>query len=267
MIKTKKIEMLDGLELKEATFKNKQFPTHFHDTYSIGIIQNGIESIKIRDNHYIAAPKTIIIINENELHSNSFYDYGSYQTINLNRHVLTYFSKEMNHEKKSHFVFQNLITNDYLYELISGFHKGDHSNAYKQIGAIAKYLFQNYLVEPYDNKSNYANWKNIILEIKEFMNDNLCEKISIENIAKKFQKTPFQVIRAFKAHTGLTPIEYLTLIRLNKSKILLASGNALVDTALDCGFYDQSHFSNVFKKYFGISPKQYCDSYSIMQIG
>jgi AraC-like DNA-binding protein len=52
------------------------------------------------------------------------------------------------------------------------------------------------------------------------------------------------------------------LIRLNNAKKLLASGNTLIDTALECGFFDQSHFTNCFKKYFGVSPKQYAENHS-----
>jgi AraC-like DNA-binding protein len=88
------------------------------------------------------------------------------------------------------------------------------------------------------------------------------DKINIDRMAKKYNKTSFQLIRAFKAHTGLTPIAYLILIRLNKAKKLLASGNTLIDTALECGFFDQSHFTNCFKKYFGVSPKQYTENHS-----
>jgi AraC-like DNA-binding protein len=108
--------------------------------------------------------------------------------------------------------------------------------------------------------------KTIIMEVKDLLDNNLGEKINIEQVAKQYNKTPYQLIRAFKSQTGLTPIAYLTLIRLNKSKKLLVKGNTLVDTALDCGFFDQSHFSNYFKKYFGISPKQYANNFLNIEI-
>ncbi len=258
------IEILDGIEMKEATFNNQSFPTHFHETYSIGIIKNGIENLKIKDNNLIATSKTVVIINENELHSNSFYnnDKWTYQTISLNHDALTFLSRELNHKTENHFVFQNLIEDDFLYSSISNFHQTAQTNSYEQINNISKYLVQNYLVETSAEITNYRNWQNIILEIKGLMNSNLNEKINIEIIAKKYHKTSFQVIRSFKAHTGLTPIAYLILIRLNKAKKLLASGNTIIDTALECGFFDQSHFTNCFRKYFGVSPKQYAENYS-----
>jgi AraC-like DNA-binding protein len=266
MIKTRKIDILDGIELKEATFKNKHFPTHFHDTYSIGIIKNGIENLKIKDNNLIAMPKTVVIINQYELHSNSFYnnDAWTYQTLNLNFDALTFLNKEQNHRIGNNFIFQNLIEDDLLYNIISNLHQTPNLNSYEQISAISEYLLLNYLVDKEEEKFNYISWENIIFEIKNLLESHLSEKINIESIAKKYNKTPFQLIRAFKSHTGLTPIAYLTLLRLNKSKKLLASRNGLVETALDCGFFDQSHFSNCFKKYFGVSPKQYCENYSIL---
>lgn len=267
MIKIKKIDILDGIEIKEATFKNKHFPIHFHDTYSIGIITSGIENLKIKEHNLIATPKTVVIINENELHSNSFYnsDNWTYKTINLNLNALTFLNKEENKKKDNHFVFQNLIEDDFLYNSLSVFHQTSHISSYEQVNSIIKYLLNNYLVKAGAETFNYPEWKNIILEVKGLMNQNLNKKINIESIAKKYNKTSFQLIRAFKTYTGLTPIAYLTLIRLSKSKQLLTQGNTLVETALECGFFDQSHFTNYFKKYFGISPKQYSDSYSIIQ--
>jgi hypothetical protein len=179
MIKIKKIDILDGLELKEATFKETQFPTHFHDTYSIGILKNGIENLKIKTNNLIATPKTVVIINENELHSNGSFntDAWTYQTINLNHDALTFLSKEVNHKTNNHFVFKNLIEDDFLYNSISNFHQTNHSNSYKHISDISKYLLQNYLVEQDDKITNYGNWQNIILEIQGLMYNNLNEKI------------------------------------------------------------------------------------------
>ncbi|MCB6437622.1 helix-turn-helix domain-containing protein, partial [Erysipelatoclostridium ramosum] len=42
-----------------------------------------------------------------------------------------------------------------------------------------------------------------------------------------------------------------------KAKRLLEQGEAIGKIALDCGFSDQSHFTNYFKSFIGITPKQY----------
>ncbi|MBK8672190.1 MAG: helix-turn-helix transcriptional regulator [Bacteroidetes bacterium] len=266
MIKTKKINYYDGLELKEATFNRKQFPTHFHDFYSIGIINTGIEKLTIKDKSYIALPKTVVILNENELHSNSFYnnENWTYQTVNLNADAIKFIAKANNIESTNSLIFQNIIEDEFLFNSIANFHNNPQQNTKEQINNISNYLLNNFLQKTEKEKFHYYHWGNIINETIYFFNTHFDSKINIETLATTHSKTPFQFIRAFKAHTGLTPIAYLTLIRLNKSKQLLTNGNPLVNTAYECGFFDQSHFTNCFKKYFGISPKQFCNNYSVL---
>ena len=141
--------------------------------------------------------------------------------------------------------------------MISNFHQTSNFNYYTQISDISKHLIKNYLVEKEEDKLNYPNWGSIILEIKNLLDCHMDEKINIERMAKKYNKTSFQLIRAFKAHTGLTPNAYLILIRLNKAKKLLAIGNTIIDTALECGFFDQSHFIKYFKKMWATTPKNF----------
>lgn len=262
MIITKRLTQYDDLEIKEATFRNKTFPTHFHDTYSIGIITNGIENITVNDTNYIALPKSIVIINQNELHSNEFYNEQSwtYKTLNINSNIISYFSKS-----KDHFQFKNLINDEFLYHLLSGFHSTFEIQAEEKLNKIANYIIHNHLSnKELQNYNQNTEWKIIVEEIIAWMKGNIAEKINIENIAKKYHKSSFQLIRAFRTQTGLTPIAYLLLLRLNNAKTELIEGNSLTQTALSCGFFDQSHFNNYFKRYFGITPKSYQENCTLL---
>lgn len=67
--------------------------------------------------------------------------------------------------------------------------------------------------------------------------------------------------RMFRAEMGMTPVEYLTKLRLEYAATMLEDSNACCDKishiALCSGFYDARYFSRVFKKYFGIAPQKY----------
>lgn len=63
--------------------------------------------------------------------------------------------------------------------------------------------------------------------------------------------------RQFKAAVGLSPHAYLTLLRVEKAKRLLARGAPIAATALDVGFSDQSHFARTFRRFAGATPAQY----------
>jgi AraC-like DNA-binding protein len=56
---------------------------------------------------------------------------------------------------------------------------------------------------------------------------------------------------------GVTPQTYIMIYRLVKTKQMLLDKVPLTDIAFLNGFYDQSHFTHSFKKYFGVTPGSY----------
>jgi len=72
----------------------------------------------------------------------------------------------------------------------------------------------------------------------------------------------YYLLRLFTKHKCVSPYCYLESIRINKSKKMLEKGVSIIDVAHDTGFSHQSHFSNSFKKYMGMTPKQYMDIYN-----
>ncbi len=267
MIKTRKLAIIDDLELKEATFQNKIFPTHYHDTYSIGFIKKGIENICIEDKNYIATANTVVIVNQYEAHSNSFYDADSwtYQTFSLNQDVLNYYCKKNNLARNLPIHFENIIEDKRLVNLLLNFHSQTDINANLTLNLIINHLVKHHLKKKTEKVVHYPEYVSIVNETKFLLAQHLQEKNPLEELAQKFNINSFQLIRAFKAHTGLTPISFLTLERLKKSKQLLLQNNSLASIANDCGFYDQSHFTNTFKKQFGTTPLAYLNNYSIIK--
>lgn len=69
--------------------------------------------------------------------------------------------------------------------------------------------------------------------------------------------------RIFIKETGQTFREYLTQRRLERAQSLLEhTDEDIIKVALDCGFTSHSYFTNVFKKQFNMTPKEYRSKYS-----
>ena len=81
--------------------------------------------------------------------------------------------------------------------------------------------------------------------------------LSLETLAQQAGLGRYQLIRAFRAATGLTPHAYLLNARVNRGRQLLRDGLALAEVAYRLGFSDQSHFQRVFKAHVGVTPGQY----------
>ncbi|MCK8520476.1 AraC family transcriptional regulator [Aquimarina sp. D1M17] len=98
----------------------------------------------------------------------------------------------------------------------------------------------------------------LITEAKSYLHDNLQEHISLNTISSDIGISKYYLHRLFTEINGITPLGYLTSIRLEKAKNLLQySNNSILDIAISCGFDNTSYFSNLFKKHIGLSPSQF----------
>ncbi len=94
-----------------------------------------------------------------------------------------------------------------------------------------------------------------MIAIKQFIDDNFTEPITIEQIAKDNFISADYLTRKFKAITGYTPKQYLTDIRLEHARKLLLSTELTVNAvAHQSGFTDVNNFIRRFRQCYGKSP-------------
>lgn len=97
--------------------------------------------------------------------------------------------------------------------------------------------------------------------IFDYIANNYCDNISSAQLSVKFGYSEAYFCRRFKAITGLTPMKYINILRLEKAKSLLKNGNTKISVvSAKCGFNSVSYFSKLYKNHFGISPKEFCIS-------
>lgn len=96
----------------------------------------------------------------------------------------------------------------------------------------------------------------------EYINANLTEDLTLAEIAHVARMNPHYFSRAFKQATGTPPHRYVTNRRVEKAKRLLAEEELpLVEIGLSVGFQNQSHFTTLFHKLTGVTPKAYRDGH------
>jgi AraC-like DNA-binding protein len=87
--------------------------------------------------------------------------------------------------------------------------------------------------------------------------NHACGSETIEEIAQKMGFSRRTMERRFREIMNESPNQFRVRCRLAKAKQLLARGDKVIDVSEACGFNDQSHFSRVFRKHTGTSPKKY----------
>ena len=93
---------------------------------------------------------------------------------------------------------------------------------------------------------------------REYIREHQAEKLSLGQVAKAVNTSTFYFCKMFKKVTGINFTDYLSRVRIEKSKNLLLNPNLRVsEIAFEVGFQSLTHFNRVFKKILGQSPTEY----------
>ena len=92
---------------------------------------------------------------------------------------------------------------------------------------------------------------------KEYLQAHYAEEVSLQELAGVVNLSPFYLARVFRQEVGLPPHAYQTQLRLARAKTLLVQGYNVDYVAHETGFFDQSHFTQQFKRYYLVTPGTY----------
>lgn len=153
--------------------------------------------------------------------------------------------RDINHVKK--LLFR-------IYDSISGVNPPSEFNMSLD---IYKLFFE--LLNPQSIKSKgESDYEDNIQEIKNYIAENLNEKLTVQKLADKTHMSTSHFSRVFKQQTGFSPYDYVLITRLNKAKYLLQKTDMTVAAiAYETGFNSESNFICFFTDNEGISPGKF----------
>jgi AraC family transcriptional regulator len=119
---------------------------------------------------------------------------------------------------------------------------------------LRQYSAQEQLIREYTDGLS----KRKLQQVSEYINDHLEENLSLKAIAAVVEMSPHYFTNLFKQSTGLSAYQYVIHRRMERAKQLLCRQSlSIVEISQQVGFQSQSHFSNVFRKYTGTTPRIY----------
>ena len=130
-----------------------------------------------------------------------------------------------------------------------------HSAAVKLLTIFAEHLEMvgNHIVIQRDNAE-----PPIITKAKDFIRKHHAEDLSLPQVAQFANTSLFYFCKLFKRATGLTFTNFLSRVRIERSKNLLINPQLRVsEIAYEVGFQSLTHFNRVFQKLLGQSPTEY----------
>jgi AraC-like DNA-binding protein len=98
----------------------------------------------------------------------------------------------------------------------------------------------------------------IVTRAKNYVVNHHSEPIRLKTVAQALNVSEFHFCRTFRRETGLTFMDYLSRVRIEKAKVLLPENRLRVsEIAYEVGFQTITHFNRVFRKLVGFSPTEF----------
>ena len=257
---------LDFVESRRACHSRACYKPHSHPTFSIGAVDAG-ESIftGAADSPCALRPGMMVFVPANVVHScNPLPDqHWSYQMLHLDAAWLNALVTEMG-DVSGGFISENevRITDDAdLYHRFCTLNAILFSpvSAEEKNAALIEFTGDcergASLMEAFPvMTSDVSRALKSVIEVLEQIDRQPWSLVELANLSGMCR---YQLIRAFRAATGMTPHAYQLNVRINQARRWLLSGREIIEIAYRLGFADQSHFQRVFKAYTGVTPGCY----------
>lgn len=102
------------------------------------------------------------------------------------------------------------------------------------------------------------DYEDSIQKVKEYIAENLNEKLTVGSLAKIINMSSSHFSRVFKQQTGFSPYDYILISRLNRAKYLLqVTDMTVAAVAYEIGFNSESNFIYFFSENEGVSPGKF----------
>ena len=248
---TTRLPFLDGVELKDATFRGMTFPPHFHEAVSIGLVESGLEHLARRGTSLVVPTGAIVVVDAGEVHAHAAVDAAPwrYRALYVSPDVIAHRRRRRGLDPSPSLrlpgvlrleaplvaSFRALRREADVLHLIDGLLDGDGDDAPP---------------EP-------AVREAAMLEAASVLRAAGPDRVSTALLARRFGLGPYQLVRAFRTVHGVTPAVFQQIERVNRARQLLFGPLPLAEIALAAGFFDQSHLVRHFKRYTGTTPSDF----------
>lgn len=255
----------DDLHIEAYRFEGivQPFPNHFHEYYVIGFVENGERVLSCKNKEYTIDNGSIVIFNPGDNHACAQTDGGTldYRGLNISKEIMLDLAEEITGKRELPGFSRNVICDKEITCCLRPLHEMI-MNGTRDFGKEENLLFLiSALIQKYGQSFEdcVPECRKEIEKVCEFMEQNYMNNICLEQLCKYSSLSKSTLLRAFTKSKGITPYRYLENIRISEAKKLLGQGVSPLDTAMQTGFSDQSHFTNYFSSFIGLSPGVYRD--------
>lgn len=252
---------LPQAEVRYSVRSERVFKPHIHSTLSIGAVDDGEVAYRVKEEEATLQPGSLALINPEVLHScNAGDSLGrSYYMLYLDVDYCLKIQQSLWHVDALCSMESILLKDQTLYEryIRTMGQLMDTSCHLLEKEQLLADLVSKVFVQSCGERTSAPNSEEKFDSLKKYLSSNLEEDLTLEVFANTLGANPYTLLRQFKNQYGITPHAYRMNYRIEMARKMLQEGKDIADTALACGFFDQSHFHKHFKAMTTVTPREY----------
>lgn len=266
-------DVLNIIKYSRVTHKTLNRDFHFHNGYEVFFVKNGGINYFVEKQVFNLEYGDLIVVNNGEFHKYSPTDSQNFEKLSLGfgLPLVDQFQKMgldllncFNIHQGVHKILVKL-NKEQIETIEALFQKFENlSNesltmrkALKFAYLIELLVFVNCAFTQDKNAEVTMLIPEKLIFIMNYINDNLQNDLSLENIGKKFYMNSVYLSFLFKKLTSVNIHEYIIFKRIEKAKNLMFSGYNVTEACHLSGFNDYSNFIRTFRKVVGMPPGKY----------
>lgn len=254
-----------GIESIRAHFEGHAYDPHWHDSFLVGITEQGVQQFNCRRVRHRSTPGNVFLLEPGEIHDGQAptEDGFTYSMLYLDPHWL---------EREMHALFEDAPSDSQpgfadtlsqdprlataINKAFHALHDGDlrivrQSAIDALLGSLTCHL-------AWRKRQDFDPRLPLVAQMaRDYLHAHTYEDIGLDDLARACGVDRFRLSRAFKTAFGLAPHAYLIQLRLAKARQLLARGETPAQVASVLGFSDQSHMGRWFRRAYQLTPADY----------
>ena len=255
-----------GIETIRAHFTGHAYDPHWHDTYLIGVTEQGVQEFKCRRQQQVCTPGSTYLLEPGELHDGDARHQGgfTYQLLYLPTYWLNTNLAQLFAHLPDNYEFQveqTIATDQRLMQRVSQAFSALHYQQDRLLGETCLDAMLAAMTRHCQWRSDNDSSRNQSLPLarqaREYLHAHVYQDISVQDLASALQCDRFRLNRSFQQAFAMSPHTYLIQLRLNVARQLLRQGNSPASVAAQLCFADQSHLGRWFKRAYRLTPSVY----------
>lgn len=244
----------------------KDFSYHYHDFHKIIVFISGKVTYHIEGKAYHLKPRDILLVSQGAIHKPEIDPSVPYERYifwirdDLSCQELNTCFQKAN-DRSFNLVRADSALQERLKDLLPEIeqtlqnkHFGDtvlRNALFTQFMIYINRIFLRTSSSP--DKKTYSS-DTQVEQLLKYINRNLSENLSIDQLANRFFFSKYHMMRKFKNETGYAIHNYITSKRLLMARSLISQGMPVMKAAQASGFHDYTTFVRAYKKQFGKAP-------------